>query len=77
MELNLVRDVKDNKKGFYVYVNGKRKTGENVNLMLNGAGALVIQYMEKSEILNIFLASVFTSNTVFQIHKDLETKGKF
>lgn len=74
--MNLVRDVKDNKKGFYVYINGKRKTGENVNPMLNGTGVLVIQYMEKTEILNILSASVFTSNTVFQIHKDLETRGK-
>jgi len=29
LELNLVRDVKGNKKGFYKYINSKRKTREN------------------------------------------------
>ena len=30
LELNLARDVKDNKKGFFKYISSKRKTGETV-----------------------------------------------
>lgn len=30
MELNLARNVKDNKKGFYKYIGDRRKTTENV-----------------------------------------------
>lgn len=71
-----MRDVKDSKEGFYTYINGKRKTRENVDPVLNGTGTLVIQDMEKTKILNAFLASVFTRNTGFQLPKDLETRGK-
>jgi len=35
--LNLARDMYSNKKGFYKYVNSKRKTMENVGPLLNGA----------------------------------------
>lgn len=38
MEVNLARDVKGNKKGFYKYINSKRKTRENLGLLLNGTG---------------------------------------
>ena len=38
MELNLARDVKDNKKGFYKYMGDKRKAMENVGPLLNEAG---------------------------------------
>lgn len=33
-ELNMARDVKGKKKGFYRYFNSKRKTGRNVGLLL-------------------------------------------
>lgn len=32
IELNLIKDVKSNWKGFYRCINNKRKTGENVGL---------------------------------------------
>lgn len=48
LELNLVRDVKDNKKGLFKYISRKKKTGENIIPLLNGAGALIINNMEKS-----------------------------
>ncbi|PKU33022.1 rna-directed dna polymerase from mobile element jockey-like [Limosa lapponica baueri] len=47
LELNLARGVKGNKKGFYKYINSKRKTRENVGQLLNGAGELVTRDMEK------------------------------
>ncbi|GAB0204020.1 mitochondrial enolase superfamily member 1 [Grus japonensis] len=49
LELNLVRGVKDNEKGFYKYINSKRKTRENMGQLLNGAGELVTRDMEKAK----------------------------
>ena len=63
LELNLLRDAKGNKKGFYI--NSKR-TGENVGLLLNGAGDLVTKDALKADVLNAFLASVFTGMTSLQ-----------
>ncbi|GAB0203811.1 hypothetical protein GRJ2_002846700 [Grus japonensis] len=59
-ELNLARDIKDNKKSFYRYVSDKRRTRENVGPLQNETGDLVVQDMEKAEVLNDFFASVFT-----------------
>ncbi|GAB0206762.1 mitochondrial enolase superfamily member 1 [Grus japonensis] len=61
IELNLARDVKDNKKSFYRYVSEKRRMRENVGPFRNETGDLVTQDMEKAEVLNDFFASVFTS----------------
>lgn len=66
MKLNLARDIKSNKQGFSKYVGNKRKTRENVGLLLNGAEDLVTQDMEKAEILTAFFVSVFTIKTSFQ-----------
>lgn len=33
MEMNLVRDVKGDKKGFYKYISDKSKTSENVSFL--------------------------------------------
>ncbi|KAK4831883.1 hypothetical protein QYF61_020030 [Mycteria americana] len=60
LEFNLARDVKDSKKGFY------KKTRENVGPQLNGAGDLVTQDLEKTEVLNAFFTSVFISKTSLQ-----------
>lgn len=38
LELNLMR--KNNKKSFFMYINNKRKTIENTDLLLNYVGAL-------------------------------------
>ena len=62
MELNLARDVKNksNEKGFCRCISRKRKTRENVSLMMNnGTGSLVTGNVEKAEVLNIFFTSVF------------------
>ncbi|GAB0189216.1 mitochondrial enolase superfamily member 1 [Grus japonensis] len=61
MELNLARDVKDNKKGFFYFISSKRKTRENVGLLLNEVDTLVTEDTEKVELLNAFFASVFTA----------------
>ncbi|KAK4827465.1 hypothetical protein QYF61_018258 [Mycteria americana] len=49
LELNLVRDVKDNKKCFCKYISDGRMTRESVGLLLNGTGALVTQDVGKAE----------------------------
>ncbi|GAB0188533.1 mitochondrial enolase superfamily member 1 [Grus japonensis] len=61
LELNLARDVKENKKGFFKYISSKRKNRENVGPLLNEVGALVTEDTEKVELLNAFFASVFTA----------------
>ncbi|PKU37244.1 rna-directed dna polymerase from mobile element jockey- hypothetical protein [Limosa lapponica baueri] len=61
LELDLVRDVKDNKKGFFKYLSSKRKTRENMGPLLNEVGALVMEDAEKLELLNAAFASVFTA----------------
>lgn len=39
-ELNLARNVKEIKKGFFKYIRSKRKTRGNLGLLLNEVGAL-------------------------------------
>ncbi|GAB0208892.1 hypothetical protein GRJ2_003354900 [Grus japonensis] len=72
LALNLARDVKDNKKGFFKYISSKRKTRENVGLLLNEVGALVMEDTEKVELLNAFFASVFTAKVGPQESQTLE-----
>ncbi|KAK4819465.1 hypothetical protein QYF61_004691 [Mycteria americana] len=48
-ELNLARDAKNNKKGFYRYINQKRKVKESVPPLMNENGELVSTDEEKAE----------------------------
>lgn len=61
LELNLGRDAKGSKKGFYKYMNSKGKTRESVSALLNRAGELVTNDMEKAEVFNASCVSVFIS----------------
>jgi len=76
LELNLARDVKDKKKGFFNYISSKQKTSQNVGLLLNEVGALVMEDAEKAEILNAFFASVFTAKAGPQASQSLEVRDK-
>ncbi|KAK4818984.1 hypothetical protein QYF61_022651 [Mycteria americana] len=62
LEQNLARDTKNNKKGFYVYINQKRKVKESVSPLMNKNGDLISTDEEKAEVLNNFFASVFSGN---------------
>ncbi|GAB0182963.1 mitochondrial enolase superfamily member 1 [Grus japonensis] len=76
IEVNLARDVKDNKKSFYRYVSEKRKMRENVGPLWNEMGDLVTQDMEKAEVLSDFFASVFTSKGSSHTAQITEGKGR-
>lgn len=64
LELNLASDTKNNKKvchTFYRYVNQKKKIKENIPHLKSKTGKLATTDEEKVEVLNSFLASVFTN----------------
>lgn len=54
LELNLIREIEDNKKGFFKCVNNRRKPRENAGLLLN-----VVEQLNNS------FASVFSAKTAF------------
>ncbi|KFQ63779.1 hypothetical protein N334_06073, partial [Pelecanus crispus] len=62
LELNLARDVKNNRKGFYRYVSQKRKAKESIPPLMNKNANLVSTDKEKAEVLNNLFALVFTGN---------------
>ncbi|KFR01676.1 hypothetical protein Y956_12986, partial [Nipponia nippon] len=62
LELNLARDARNNKKGFYRHINQKKKVKENVPPLMSSSGELITTDEEKAEVLNNFFASVFTGN---------------
>jgi len=76
LELNLARDVKNNKKGFLNYISSKGKTGDNVGPLLNKVGALVTEDTEKAELLNDFFASLFTTKASPQESQALQVREK-
>ncbi|GAB0179884.1 stAR-related lipid transfer protein 4 [Grus japonensis] len=76
MEFNLTRDIKSTKKGFYKYIDYKRKFMGNVGSLLNKMGKLDTQNMEKDEVLNAAFISAFISKSGLQESQVLGRKGK-
>jgi len=74
LELKLARDVRNNKKGFFKYINSKRKARDNVGPLPNEAGVLVKEDAEKAELLNAFFASVFSAKAGHQESQALEAR---
>lgn len=65
-----------NKNEFYKYINDDRKTQENTGLLLNVAGKLMLNGMQKAEVLNAFIISVFTAETRHQESQTPEIRVK-
>jgi len=76
LELNLARDIKNNKKGFFNYISSKRKGRDHVRPLLNEAGVLMTEDAEKAELLNAFFASVFSAKAGPQESQAPEVKKK-
>ncbi|GAB0180024.1 hypothetical protein GRJ2_000467700 [Grus japonensis] len=62
LELKLASTVGDNKKGFFKYVNNKRRTRENIGLLLNKNGHLTNRDIDKAETFNAAFTSVFNTD---------------
>ena len=80
LELNLARDVKNHKKGFYRCVGQKRKTKENVHHPphpppIKKTGDLATRDMEKAEVLNDFFPPFSLAITVPTSLKSLNLKA--
>lgn len=63
LEVNVARDVRENKKGFFKCIGSKRKVRENEVLLLNERGALTTDHIKKAEFLNATFTSTFTAQT--------------
>ena len=63
VELNLARDVKDNKKGFYRYIGRRRQAKEGAPPLMKGSGELASSDIGKVEVLSEYFASVFTGQS--------------
>ena len=74
LELNLARDVKDYRKGFFKYTSSNRMTRENVGPLLKEVSALVTEDTEKEELLNIYFASVFSAKAGPQDCQSMEVR---
>ncbi|KAK4823199.1 hypothetical protein QYF61_027208 [Mycteria americana] len=61
LELKLASVVSDNKRGFFKYVNSKRRSKENIRLILVEDGDLTNRDEEKAEAFNAVFASVFNT----------------
>ncbi|KAK4828562.1 hypothetical protein QYF61_027531 [Mycteria americana] len=62
LEFKLASTAKDNKKGFFKYVNSKRRTRANIGVLLDEVGHLKNRDVDKAEMFNAFFTSVFNTN---------------
>ena len=76
LEWNLARDGEGSKKDFYKYISCKRKTSENVGLLLSGIGDTLTKNTEKAKVLGTFFTLVFTGKSSLQESQAPETCEK-
>lgn len=72
----MARDVKDNKKGVFQNISSKTKPKENVGLLQNVVGAMVMKNTEKVELLKTCFALVFTNKASNSETQILEAREK-
>lgn len=75
MELNIARDLKNNKKGFYKYIGRKKQTKDNVPPLISKDRELAFSNIEKAEVLKEFSALVFMGGQAPHVCQDLEPLG--
>ena len=75
-ELNLARDVKDNKKGFYRYIGRRRQAKESVPPLMKGNRELASPDIEKAEVRSECSASVFMGGQASGVCQDHEPLGE-
>jgi len=66
LELSLLKGMKCGRQGFYGDISSKRKSRENVGLLLNGIRDQVTNHVQEARVLSAFVASVFTDETCFK-----------
>ena len=77
MQLDLTKGTKKNKKGFYRYINQKRRDQEGVTpLLVTNTGKLVTVDKQKAEVLNNFFCSLFTDNCSSHITQEDSLEGR-
>ena len=76
MELNLAKDVKDNKKGFYRYIGRRRQGKESVPSLMKSNGELASSDTDKAEVLSECFASVFMGGQASRVCQDHEPLGE-
>ena len=76
MEMNLARDVKDNKKEFYRYIGRRRQAKESVPPLMKGNEELASSDIEKAEVLSEYFASVFMGDQASHVCQDHEFLGE-
>lgn len=69
-----MREVENNKKVFFMYVNSKGNTRENMGPLLSEAGAPIQGDAEKMEMLNAFFASVFAAKIASRKSQTLDIR---
>jgi len=74
-ELNLARDVKENKKACCRYVSERRKPGESVGPLWKEAGDVVTWVVVKAEVLNDFFACLLTATALATLPKLQKAKA--
>lgn len=72
LQLNLARDVRGIKKGFYKYIINKKKPRESVSLLLNVRKDPVMKATEKAKVFSTF----FINKACFQESQNPENSGK-
>ena len=71
LELRLATVVRDNKKCFYKYISNKKRAKQSLHPLLDVRGNIATKEEGKAEVLNVFFASVFNSQTGYSQSRQL------